>query len=88
MEQEIGEAFVAPLWSRKGSGKLGVFPWRKDWENRGFPRSEACHIGVNDNPKSQNLFCILIFQSALVSPAVDSLVLDLDLSIFLALLNI
>ncbi len=23
----------------KGVGKNGVFPWRKDWENRGFPRS-------------------------------------------------
>ena len=23
----------------KGSGN-GSFPWRKDWENRGFPRSE------------------------------------------------
>ena len=30
-------------WTRTGAGvgeKRFVSPWRKDWENRGFPRSE------------------------------------------------
>ena len=51
--EEQSEAFdegdAARARTRKGSGKHAVFPWRKAWENRGFPRSSALvtHIIVN-----------------------------------------
>ena len=32
--------FLLEESNRKGVGKTLVFPWRKVWENRGFPRSE------------------------------------------------